>query len=467
MNPILNLNEYIPDVEAHVFGDRVYLYGSHDVPNSVRFCVDDYKVFSSDIKDLIHWTDHGISYKKSQDPHSINGGEVDFYAPDCVKGNDGRYYLYYCAMGPNTVNFGPISVAVSSDPQGPFEYLGDVRYKDGRIVRDFLTNDPALINDEGRIYLYYGWGLGRDFRNRMLKPLYDFVLSKIGARTMKEIREGKPSVLSCAVCELQEDMLTVKEAPKAVLDSKTTADKNSELYHHPFYEAACIRKFNDLYYLIYSSGENNELAYAVSKYPDHGFEYKGVLISNADLGYKGNTIRKNNAGTIHGSVEEIDGRYYVFYHRCTNNTDYSRQVCMEEIFMDEKGDFAQVEMTSSGIEGALPGKGTYSAGICCNLMTPKMIHLGVGKQQSLPRISEKKGKLYLADLCAGCKIIYRYFDLSHTEKLKIVYEGDAELKVNGVLLDGNGETVMEKKTMRTICIEVVSGKCEIYELGFE
>ena len=39
MNPILPLNEYVPDVEAHVFGDRVYLYGSHDKANSKRFCV--------------------------------------------------------------------------------------------------------------------------------------------------------------------------------------------------------------------------------------------------------------------------------------------------------------------------------------------------------------------------------------------------------------------------------------------
>ncbi len=30
-NPFFPLNEYIPDGEPHVFGDRVYLYGSHDM----------------------------------------------------------------------------------------------------------------------------------------------------------------------------------------------------------------------------------------------------------------------------------------------------------------------------------------------------------------------------------------------------------------------------------------------------
>lgn len=30
VNPYLPLYEYIPDGEPHVFGDRLYLYGSHD-----------------------------------------------------------------------------------------------------------------------------------------------------------------------------------------------------------------------------------------------------------------------------------------------------------------------------------------------------------------------------------------------------------------------------------------------------
>ena len=108
MNPFLPLNEYIPDGEPHVFGDRVYLYGSHDKARSNRFCVQDYTVWSAPVTDLSDWTNHGVTYKKIQDPRSKPGREVDFYAPDCVRGNDGRYYLYYCAMGPNTKNFGPL-----------------------------------------------------------------------------------------------------------------------------------------------------------------------------------------------------------------------------------------------------------------------------------------------------------------------------------------------------------------------
>ena len=466
MNPILPLNEYIPDVEAHVFGDRVYLYGSHDRADSERFCVQDYTVWSALVSDLTRWTCHGVSYRKDQDPHSVNGEPVDYYAPDCVQGPDGRFYLYYVAMGPNTKGFGPISVAVSDRPEGPFDYLGDVRYPDGTAVKKYLNNDPAVLNDSGRIYLYYGWGLGRDFRNPLMRPVYDFVLSRLSGRPMAEIRSTEPCILSCAFAELEPDMLTVKEGPKAVLDSKTTSPKESALYRHAFYEAPSIRYIGELYYLVYSSGENNELAYATSRYPDHGFEYRGVIISNSDLGYEGNKKPKNNSSTIHGSIERIGGQDFVFYHRCTNNTDYSRQVCAERIRIREDGSIDQVRMTSSGIEDTIPAKGILSPGLCCNLVTPKKIRLGIGGQQSMPRIAEKDGKLVLADLTAGTEAVYRYLDLSGTERLTVKHTGDAKIFVNGIPADRDGRIRISGGTHEVLSLKIVEGDCTITELEF-
>ena len=43
-NPILPAWEYIPDGEPRVFGDRVYLYGSHDRAAQSDFC--DYKLMT-------------------------------------------------------------------------------------------------------------------------------------------------------------------------------------------------------------------------------------------------------------------------------------------------------------------------------------------------------------------------------------------------------------------------------------
>ena len=425
MNPFLPLNEYIPDGEPHVFGDRVYLYGSHDKARSERFCVQDYTVWSAPVDDLSKWTNHGVTYKKMQDPRSKPGREVDYYAPDCVRGNDGRYYLYYCAMGPNTKNFGPMSVAVSDSPAGPFEYLGDIRYPDGTPVLKYLTNDPAVINDNGRIWLYYGWGLARDFRSKLFAPIYDIVQNKIFARPISEIKETKPSILSCAVVELCDDMMTVKGEPRAVLDSKTTAPKDSELYNHAFYEAPSIRKIGDTYYLVYSSGENNELAYATSKYPDRDFKYRGVIISNSDLCYKGNKKKKAPAGTIHGGIECINGKWYVFYHRCTNNTDFSRQACAEPIEILPDGSIPQVEITSQGIGHPIKAEGKIEAARCCNLITKKPVRLGVGKAQKRTRIYDDGKDIYIADIEDGTILGYKYLDFNSAKRVRLTCRRDS------------------------------------------
>ena len=438
-NPFLPLTEYIPDGEPHVFGDRVYLYGSHDKAQSDRFCVQDYTVWSAPVNDLSTWKCHGVTYRKDQDPRSKKGKLVDYYAPDCVRGNDGRYYLYYCAMGPNTKNFGPMSVAVSDNPGGPFEYLGDIQYPDGTPVLKYLTNDPAVLNDDGRIWLYYGWGLARDFRSKLFAPVYNLVQSKLFGRSITEIKDTKPSILSCAVVELEEDMITVKGEPQAVLDSKTTAPKDNTLYHHAFYEAPSIRKIGDTYYLIYSSGENNELAYATSRCPDRDFTYRGVIISNSDLGYQGNKTPQAPAGTIHGGIEQINGKWYVFYHRCTNNTDYSRQACAETITILPDGSIPQVEITTQGLSGTpIPAAGTFPAAICCSLITGKKMKLGLGKPQTQPRITEKGGQLCVADMAHGTEIGFKYLEFHQVCGVKVTYcgtgRGCIEFRTNGTVL---------------------------------
>ena len=41
-NPYMPGYEYVPDGEPHVFGDRIYLYGSHDRFDGEMFCLNDY-----------------------------------------------------------------------------------------------------------------------------------------------------------------------------------------------------------------------------------------------------------------------------------------------------------------------------------------------------------------------------------------------------------------------------------------
>lgn len=156
-NPYLPLDQYIPDGEPHVFGDRVYLFGSHDKEGGDTYCVLDYEFFSAPVDDLSNWTSNGINYKAIQD--ALYSKERPYmYAPDVVKGNDGRFYLYYSLSGyrGNGGYWGPISVAVCDTPDGKYEYLGVVKYRDGTTFNKYVCFDPAVINDDGVIRLYYG-----------------------------------------------------------------------------------------------------------------------------------------------------------------------------------------------------------------------------------------------------------------------------------------------------------------------
>ena len=115
-NPYLPGYEYIPDAEPRAFGDRVYIYGSHDFFGGDRFCPGDYVCWSAPADDLGNWRNEGVIYRRTQDPNNRDD-RMDLYAPDCVQGPDGRYYLYYT---PNRMP--SVSIAVSEHPAGPFEY---------------------------------------------------------------------------------------------------------------------------------------------------------------------------------------------------------------------------------------------------------------------------------------------------------------------------------------------------------
>ena len=62
-NPFLPLWEYVPDGEPRVFGDRVYIYGSHDRVGGDQFCDFKMKVWSAPINDLNNWVCHGDCFR--------------------------------------------------------------------------------------------------------------------------------------------------------------------------------------------------------------------------------------------------------------------------------------------------------------------------------------------------------------------------------------------------------------------
>ena len=336
-NPYLPSYEYIPDGEPYVFDGRVYVYGSHDRFGAMSFCENDYVTWSAPEEDLSDWRYEGIIFHRTDDPMNEDG-KAPLFAPDVQKGTDGKYYLYYAPAGLNV-----IGVACSEKPAGLYSFCGHVKYSDNTLLgqkkEHGIVFDPGVfLDDDGQVYLYYGFTpLGVDLKGVQTGPF---------------------------VVKLEGDMYTMKEDPVPV-EICGCADRG-----HSFFEASSMRKINGKYYFIYSSLNSHELCYAIGKNSMGPFEYGGALHSNGDIGYQGRKEENRTCytGNNHGSLVCIKGRWYIFGHRMTNYTAFSRQGVAEAVRILPDGSIPQIEMTSCGLNnGPLDGKGEYEARIACNL----------------------------------------------------------------------------------------------------
>ena len=416
-NPYLPSYEYVPDAEPHVVDGRVYIYGSHDLFNGLNFCLGDYVCWSAPVDDLGNWRYEGCIYKREQDPAAprirlTNG----LAAPDMVQGPDGRFYLYYFMGGTKM-----ISVAVCDKPAGKYEFYGYVHYEDntpiGKKGEPFQFDPAIFMDDDGKLYLYTGFALQGN-------PIL--------------LDGSKPTEHGPMCFELDpSDMLTVKKGPGYIGVAGEKESIGTAYEGHAFLEASSMRKFNGTYYFIYSSLNSHELCYAFSDHPTGGFQYGGILVSNGDIGLPGvDDVKhaKNSTGNTHGSLIEINGKYYIFYHRHSNRKQSSRQACAEEIRF-ENGRFLQAEMTSCGLNnGPLNGTGHYPSYIACNVYGKKGTRfLSMLKHSKIghPYLTQKGGDResgedqYVAHMCDGAVAGYKYFDLSETKEISIQICGNA------------------------------------------
>lgn len=399
-NPYLPSWEYIPDGEPHIFGDRLYVYGSHDAFRGFVYCSGDYVCWSAPLSDLSDWRYEGVIYRKDQDPRNPDG-EMTLFAPDVVQGFDGRYYLYYI---PNRSKV--VSVAVCDTPAGAFDFYGFVHYADGTLLGEKQGDDPqfdpAVYLEQDSLYLYTGFCFADD-----------------------ETKKGP------TVTKLAHDMLTIIKDP-VVIAPTACHEKGTGFEGHAFFEAPSMRKCGSLYYLIYSSIHNRELCYATGPSPEGPFTFGGVIIDNGDIGidsYKASDVLANLHCNNHGSMIEINGQWYIFYHRPTGGTQFSRQGCIEKIYPTQDGHIKQVEMTSCGLnDGPLKtGKEyEYPAYIACNLW-----NIDTEKQADelqRPMVSQDGSdgdKLpgYVCNMVDGATAGFKYFSCNNISKIRITARG--------------------------------------------
>jgi len=361
-NPFLPLWEHIPDGEPYVFEDpdnpgqyRVYLYGSHD-DLVTAYCGRDQVVWSAPVDDLTNWRYDGEIFSVNK---NANGELLDsagladvLFAPDVTMTTDSAgnkvYYLY-----PNNQAGGRNGMVCKSNrPDGPFEVCNWSK-ENPNVTDGILQFDPAVFVDEdGRVYGY--WGFERSYA-----------------------AELDPAT-----------MATVKRGTKIVTDMISGRNQKGIF---SFFEASSIRKIKDKYVFIYSrftkDGEfglpvsNYTLAYAYSDNPLGPWTYGGTIIDGRgrDVNEQGDTIATATVdGNTHGSICEINGQWWVFYHRQTGTDEYARQAMVAPIEVEvEEGPGGKVfisegEYTSEGFctEGLNPLE-RHSAGIACWYTGPK------------------------------------------------------------------------------------------------
>lgn len=402
-NPYLPSWEYIPDGEPYVFDGRVYVYGSHDFYNGYVFCMGDYVCWSAPVEDLGNWRYEGVIYPKTEDPLNRDGS-MCLYAPDVTVGSDGRYYLYYVLDHASVV-----SVAVCDTPAGRYQFYGYVHDKDGVRLgerpQDEPQFDPGVLTEGDRTYLYTGF-----------------------------CGQGDKTRTGAMATVLGPDMLTIEEEPVFVAPGCETSE-GTGFEGHAYFEAASIRKMGDTYYFIYSSEVMHELCYAVSKSPTSGFTYGGVIISNCDLHidtYKPADMPSAYGANNHGSIVQIGEDWYIFYHRHTNGTWYSRQGCAEKLTITEDGVICQAELTSCGLNGGpLEGKGEYPSYLACNIFTNEpSIYVAGDKYPKVMQDGrdgdEEAG--YIANITDSSVFGYKYFDCRKVSRFAVTTRGYA----NGV-----------------------------------
>ena len=243
-------------------------------------------------------------------------------------------------------------IAKSDRPDGPFEVCNWSKDNPNQ-VDGVLQFDPAVfVDDDGRVYGY--WGFERSYA------------AEFDPETMATVKPGT---------EIVEDMIS---------------GRNQEGVFS-FFEASSIRKIKDKYVFIYSrftkDGEfglpisNYTLAYAYSDAPLGPWTYGGTIIDGRarEKDEQGNVIASATPdGNTHGSICEINGQWYVFYHRQTGTDEYARQAMVAPIDVKvEEGKGGKVEISEGeynsqgfAINGLDPFE-SHSAGIACWYTGPK------------------------------------------------------------------------------------------------
>ncbi len=408
-NPYLPLWEHVPDGEPRVFEDpdnpgkfRAYIIGSHDVAYT-RYCGPDIRMWSAPVEDLSQWRDEGPIFT-----HYVNGQWDTMFAPDLVEVKNritGKktYWLYPHSRGWQRVPM----VCRGDRPDGPFTPVNLTEDGTKCVPGSFIDFDPSVFvenitdkkdkdyNKGFRAYVFYGF--------------QHSTAVELDQNTMYSKREGTEPIDPFIPASSADGRLLDKPGSeyKALYEGQNPLDFN-------FFEASSIRQVGNKYVMVFSgySGKeyglgntNSALRYAYGDSPLGPWRSGGVLVDSRGvvLNEDGTKLITTNFGhNTHGSLQEINGQWYVFYHRPPRGFGNARQsmVAPVKITCDKKPvakggrvtitgydpytknnvwtakasnghEYTGAEVTSEGFQiFGLPPYQYYSAGYACFVYGP-------------------------------------------------------------------------------------------------
>ena len=337
-NPYLPLWEHLPDGEPRVFEDpdrpgkyRAYIIGSHDVTYSA-YCGNDIRMWSAPVEDLSQWRDEGPIFT-----WFVDGQWDTMFAPDLVEVKDRKtgkktYYLY-----PHSRGWRRVAMVCKGDrPNGPFTPVNLT--DDGRqcLPGSLIDFDPSVFienitdkrdkdYDRGfRAYVFYG------FRHSTAYEL--------DQDNMYAVRPGT---------EVHDYFIPASERYGVVRDPEGTQypalykDQNPGDFN--FFEASSIRQVGNKYVMVFSGysgpdyglgSTNSALRYAFGDSPLGPWRSGGVLVDSRGVvpNEDGTCLVTTNAAhNTHGSLQEINGQWYVFYHRPPRGFGNARQAMVAPV----------------------------------------------------------------------------------------------------------------------------------------
>ena len=346
-NPYLPLWEHTPDGEPRVFEDpdnpgkyRAYIITSHDV-FARGYCGPDIRIWSAPVEDLTAWRDEGAAFT-----YEIGGQWDTMYAPDVAEivGKDGKktYYLY-----PNDQTGGRNGlVAVSDRPAGPYKAINTLPDDPSKLQPGSLIGfDPGVfveyVTDENdpdyetgfRAYAFYGFQGSSAIQldqNTMytLRPDTEVSYPFIPARAAFMPRPPRPGQQA-------------RPTPPPMEYKHLFPGEDPKVF--AFFEASSIRQVGNKYVVVYSgySGEeyglpmsNSTLRYAYADHPLGPYKSGGVIVDARSicLNEDGSALQTRYSGhNTHGSLLEINGLWYIFYHRAPRGNMNSRQAMVEPV----------------------------------------------------------------------------------------------------------------------------------------